>query len=418
MLKGSVICAPAFLVTYCACMLAGPSPAAAAESIPGEILQAVSAPRIAPPTEWTFGPDSAAGISPTCGLVGVDLRKATESRPVQNFPLLTGKSTADARARTQILVKLQRMAVDADGAARAYHPADPTGRSVCEKVVRGSQVSLRGICALDHIANAGVRIFKGTDEIPHLTEFDRREPDGTITKHRLQNPLYESTWRDFWPLAAARKVASADIPLDRVVLYSSQQNVSALFKTRIIPFQNGLPCVQGAREAAPGYFVSETAPMKTDRPSGNRCDASQYRESTKIPYFVIPDGLFENIGVGDVAIGYAKTDGGDRMVRGIVGDIGPKHSLGEASIAFNQKLRNDLTIPMNSRDTNRLDIDLSNKEGPAGIKSMFVLLLGNTAKQLKGNYSAENIDRVARMALQTFKGEDRLRACVNDLDNK
>ena len=418
MLRGSVVRASALLITYQILVLAGASPASAAESVPPDILQAVSAPKIVPPTDWTFGPDSTAATSPACDLVGVDLLKATESKSVQTFPLLTGKSTAEAKARTQILVKLQRMAVDADGAARAYHPADPTGRSVCEKVVRGSQVTFRGICALDHIANAGVRIFKGTAEVPYLIEVERKEPDGTTTKHNIHNPLYESTWRDFWPLAAARKVLNADIPLDRVVLYSSQQNVSAVFKTRIIPFQNGLPCVQGARDAAPGYFVSETAPMKTDRAPTNQCDASQYRESTKIPYFVIPDGLFDNISVGDVAIGYAKTDGEDRIVRGIVGDIGPKHSFGEASIAFNQKLRNDSKIPMNSVDADRLDSDLSDNAHPAGIKSMFVLLLGDTAKQLKGNYSAENIDRIARLALQTFKGESRLRACVNDLDKK
>ncbi len=416
--RRSVIRASALLVVHQISVLAWPSPASAAESIPPDILQAVSAPKIVPPTAWTFGPDSAEATSPACDLVGVDLQKATESKPVQTFPLLTGKSTAEAKARTQILVKLPRMAVDADGAARAYHPADPTGRSVCEKVVQGSQVALRGICALDHIANAGVRIFKGTVEIPYLVEYQRNEPDGTITKHNLHNPQYESTWRDFWPLAAARKVVNANIPFDQVVLYSSQQNVSALFKTKIFPFQNGLPCVQGARDAAPGYFVSETAPTKTDHASTNQCDANRYRESTKIPYFVIPDGLFTNIRVGDVAIGYAKTDGGDRIVRGIVGDIGPKHSFGEASIAFNQKLRDDSTIPMNSIDTDRLDTDLSDKGHSAGIKSMFVLLLGDTAKQLKENYSADNIDRVARLTLQTFKGEARLRACVDDQDKR
>lgn len=417
--RGSVIRASALLV---ACQIivvpAGPAPASAAESIPSDILQAVSAPRTVPATKWTFGPDSSAATSPACDLVGVDLQKATESKPVQTFPLLTGKSTAEAKARTQILVRLPRMAVDADGAARAYHPADPTGRSVCEQVVQGSQVALRGICALDHIANAGVRIFKGTVEVPYLVEYLLKEPDGELSKHNLQNPQYESTWRNFWPLVAAKKVINANIPPDQVVLYSSQQNVSVLFKTKIFPFKDDRPCVQESGDAAPGYFVSQTAPLKTDRSSANQCDASQYRESTGIPYFVIPDGLFANIAVGDVAIGYARTDGGDRIVRGIVGDIGPKHSFGEASIAFNQKLRDDSAIAMNSVDTDRLDTDLSGKGHPAGIKSMFVLLLGDTAKLLKENYSADNVDRVARQALQTFKGEDRLRACIDELDKR
>ena len=276
--RGSVIRASALLVVCQMSVLAGPSPASAAESIPSDILEAVSAPKIVPATNWTFGPNSAAATSPACDLVGVDLQKATEGNPVETFPLLTGKSAAEAKARTQILVKLPHMAVDADGAARAYHPADPTGRSVCEKVIQGSQVTLRGICALDHIANAGVRIFKGTVEVPHRLEYLRKEPDGELTKHNLQNPQYELTWRNFWPLAAAGKVAKANIPPDQVVLYSSQQNVSALFKTKIFPFKGDLPCVQGSRDPAPGYFVSQTAPLKTDRSSTNQCDASQYRE--------------------------------------------------------------------------------------------------------------------------------------------
>lgn len=418
MFKGSVIRASALLVVCQISAHAGPSPASAAESIPSDILKAVSAPKIGPATTWTFGPDSSAPTGPACDLVGVDLQNATEGKPVETFPLLTGKSTAEAKARTQILVKLPHMAVDADGAARSYHPADPTGRSVCEKVVQGNQVTLRGICALDHIANAGVRIFNGTVEIPHRHAYLLKEPDGKSTEHNLLNPQYESTWRKLWPLVAAKKVISANIPLDQVVLYSSEQNVSAVFKTKIFPFKNDRPCVQESGDAAPGYFVSQTAPLKTDRSSANQCDARQYRESTKIPYFVIPGGLFDNIAVGDVAIGYAKTDGGDRIVRGIVGDIGPKRSFGEASIAFNQKLRNDSTIAMNSSDTDRLDTDLSHNEHPAGIKSMFVLLLGGTAKQLKENYSADNIDRVAGQALQTFKGEARLRACADDLDKR
>ncbi len=73
---------------------------------------------------------------------------------------------------------------------------------------------------------------------------------------------------------------------------------------------------------------------------------------------------------------------------------------------------------MNSLDTDRLDTDLSDNAHRAGIKSMFVLLLGDTAKQLKENYSADNIERVAGLALQTFKGEARLRACADDLDKR
>ena len=249
-----------------------------------------------PANQWTFGPNLAAATSPACDLVGVDLQKATEGNPVETFSLLTGKSATEAKARTQILVKLPHMAVDADGAVRAYHPADPTGRSVCEKVDPGERGDLaRDLRTRSH-RQCRSQNFQGhrrstpPSRVP--TERTRRcIEQNTTSKIRST----ESTWRKFWPLAAAGKVAKANIPSDQVVLYSSQQNVSALFKTKIFPFKGDLPCVQGSRDPAPGYFVSQTAPLKTDHSSSNQCDTSQYRESTQIPYFVIPEGLFDNI---------------------------------------------------------------------------------------------------------------------------
>jgi Fungal chitosanase of glycosyl hydrolase group 75 len=400
-------------------LLGAPSPGAAGETIPPDILAAVSATKPVPPTIWTFGPDQAADISPDCNLTAVDLLKQTEKKPPQTFSLLTEKSSADATARTQILVQFPRMSVDADGAARAYHPDDPFGRGICEKVTQGNKVSFRGVCALDRIANAGVRIFNGAVEVPYLVEADKTEADGTVTKRNVYNPQYETTWNELWPRAAKKQIASADLPLDRVALYSSELNAAAVFKTKIIPFRDGLPCTQGPDDPAPGYFVSETAPLAGTSPTpDNLCRPALYRDSTEIPYVVIPEGLFENISVGDIAIGYAKTTGQPRIIRGIVGDIGPKYSFGEASIAFNQQLRNDLTAPMNSIEADRLDTNLSESGDHKGIESMFVLFLGKTAPLLNGDYSAVNIDQVAARAIETFKGESRLSACAGELDKR
>ena len=68
--------------------------------------------------------------------------------------------TASAPAPKQMLVRIQRLSVDADGSERAYHPEDPSGRGVCTRE-RGpdGKEKLTGICALDAFSSGGLRLY-------------------------------------------------------------------------------------------------------------------------------------------------------------------------------------------------------------------------------------------------------------------
>src|SRR5262249_54749423 len=69
-------------------------------------------------------------------------------------------------APKQVLARITRLRVDADGSARSYHPEDPDGEGVCKEVSQASgTTTLQGICALDDISNAGIRLFVGSERI-------------------------------------------------------------------------------------------------------------------------------------------------------------------------------------------------------------------------------------------------------------
>lgn len=186
-----------------------------------------------------------------------------------------------------------------------------------------------------------------------------------------------------------------------------------------MPFDGNFPCVRDAKSGAGGYFVAATTERKGERARKDRCDASRYLDASKVPFFVVPIGLFSSVGIGDIAVGYAQTTAGPRLALGVVGDLGPSHKLGESSIAFNQTLLNEIEPPMNVRGVDKLDIDLKEEKGKGGIQEMFVLALPKTASLFKSDYSPANVERVARSALRRWDGGSdetaRLADCVDSM---
>lgn len=93
----------------------------------------------------------------------------------------------------------------------------------------------------------------------------------------------------------------------------------------------GNPVVQGEKDPAPGYFISRTAYEKSDFRAS---DPRRYLDAETIPYIVVPPQVRK--GVRGVVLGckgeIINTRTG-RSVVAVVGDIGPKSKIGEASIA-------------------------------------------------------------------------------------
>ena len=354
-----------------------------------------------------------AGIDVGCGLQPVSLVE-TRAEEKRRFHLLVDPVRSTPIEPREFFAKLNRLTVDIDGSGRAYHPEDPNGTGVCVEQKEHRATSLRGVCALAPLSSAEVRIYRGDRQVRPF-ENGKRNPD------------FAATWSDLWLAIKSRQLNRIDLKgtlgdaeaEKEALFYSREKNAAVVFDTEIIPFRDGYPC-QHEDDAYRGYFVAATT-LRQSRTGvarkANVCDGSRFLDALHVPFVVIPEKVFKNISVGDVAIGYAKIGQTDRMVFGIVGDTGPVGQIGEASIAFVNKLLNQSQEPMNSGAVNKLDIDLEKREAEyRDISSMAVLVIGNTSQLLNGNYSPANIERVGKKALAKWSarsGRRRLLSCVN-----
>ena len=325
---------------------------------------------------------------------------------------------ADSAAPKEMLVRISRLSVDADGSERAYHPDDPSGRGVCtrEKGPDGKE-KLAGICALDAFSSGGLRLYRDTTLIPLMTKVDGKN---------VLNADFDREWKSVWPQVREKKLkafaleslTSRSVPAFYYLFYDKARKTTALFKNNIIPTDRaGYPCLRGAESRYPGYFVAATT-LQTNgaKPRGDGCTPSSFIDAEVVPFFVLPHAATGRIGIGDIVIGHLKTTQGERLVYGFAADIGPAGQFGEASYAFARLLRADIPeAPMNVIDVYKADI------GPAWLRangaSLSILALGGTKALLRGDYSKENIERVGREEFAKWNGGNgaptrRLNACV------
>ena len=375
------------------CLLAAISAApASADMPPLDLLRTIAGrlegrvPTPPPPTAITFTPESGAA-SETCGLSPhtMTLSRGTFAR--RYAVLLDRKGTAPR----DLFAIVNRVTVDADGSARAYHPDDPEGAGICRKVAGANgAVALEGVCALDKFSSGRLYLFRGAD--------------------KLQKPDLAPAYAEIWPLIRDRKLKPVSLsevvpeaPKNYHFFHWREKNLTAFFKRTIIPLtKDGYPCVHDAASRAPGYFVAATSLTHEGRPvRADGCAPAHYIDAEEVPFFVLPGGPLGDMKIGDVVIARLQAGGADRLAFGIAADIGPIHNFGEASIAFNQALLGKSgEIAMNVRDVWALDI--ANK--PVG-----VLVLGGTRHLFKGDYSRANVEAVARAAFARWGGADPLR---------
>lgn len=93
----------------------------------------------------------------------------------------------------------------------------------------------------------------------------------------------------------------------------------------------GSPHVQGRDDPAPGHYVSTTAMID---PRYAAHDPRRYVNSETVPFIVLPSNFPVKVSLGTkVRVTYQ-----GKTADGIYADIGPRFSLGEASIAMANKL--------------------------------------------------------------------------------
>jgi hypothetical protein len=339
-----------------------------------------------PKTSIAFAAEAVAA-SEACGLVphAMTLSRGSFAR---SYSVLLDKNAGTPR---NLFATVNRVTVDADGSARAYHPEDPEGAGICSKAAGpDGRTKLDGVCALDKFSSGRLYLFRGAD--------------------KLQKPDLAPAYAEIWPLIRDRVLKSIslsalvpDAPKNYHFFHWREKNLTAFFKRSIIPLTNdGYPCVHDRNSRAPGYFVAATTLTHEGRPvRADGCAPAHYIDAEEVPFFVLPGGPLGEMKIGDVVIARMKAGGADRLAFGIAADIGPIHNFGEASIAFNQALLGKTgEIAMNVRDVWALDI---------ANKPVNVLVLGGTRHLFRGDYSRANVEAVARAAFARWGGPDPLR---------
>jgi hypothetical protein len=385
--------------------LLGGACSAAADPPPDELLDAIfpvlrgkslPAPKVVNSFLGRRPPDA------TCGMARTDLVQS-KGRANRIFELLTDPKPDPKNGPQDMLIRLQTLAIDADGSRHAYHPLDPFGNH-CTSPIDDPK---SGICAIDVISNAEI----------HLYEHSRRiSPyDGKPGK---PNPAFLTAWEALWSEISARNDKWVDLqpyfgertPKDVRLYYSKQTDRAVTFDTDIIPFKGNFPCQH--KDSRGEYFVAATTKRETaaENSEDDACSTADYFDSMQIPFIVLPPA-FGQIKIGDIAIGFAVINGSQRMVFGVVGDEGPQRQIGEASIAFAQQLRGSSDVIKNVNQADALQLEA----GSSRVAALGFLVLGGTASMFGSVYSRQNIELVARTAFQNWSSNNprRLQDCMS-----
>jgi hypothetical protein len=396
-----------------------PVQASAQDVPPREVLDKIISqlPHPLPPAKISFQPIASAGADDACRMQNFNMvLKREDASTANKYSVLLNRQPDGAPAvPNQLLAMITRLAVDADGSERAYHPEDPYGKGVCDRRMdAGGRVALSGVCALDSMAPSGIRVFL-EGERAKLVDPSKPPKEGVVS--------FADSWKDIWPLIRDRKLKSHDLksvaanaPGGYNMFYWKERKLTALTKRAIIPSTNdGYPCVRGSESRNPGYFIAATTLTRPGAMRADGCEPSSFIDAADVPFFVLPGGNFGHIEIGDIVIGYLKSGRTERVAFGVAGDAGPIEQFGEGSIAFNQILLGKAGEPViNVRDVNALDIDSDFLKGENATLS--ILVLGGTKKRLNGNYTRENIERIGREELARWNGgerlTERLNACV------
>ena len=165
--------------------------------------------------------------------------------------------------------------------------------------------------------------------------------------------------------------------------------------------KDGKPAVQGQGDPKPGFYVSTTAlknPGKNvDKPEGQL-------DSNTVPFIVIPgkwNKKFHNIGLGDVAVVYRKSNAKTEFA--VIGDAGPGNKLGEGSVALHQTLGNDPFI-----------VKSGVRRAGKGIGSrdvMYVIFPGSRTSMTA--FTPAAIRTKGKELLGNFGGEQQLKNCAD-----
>jgi hypothetical protein len=255
--------------------------------------------------------------------------------------------------------------VNTDGASRSYHPADPQGRSL----------------ALNNIVNA-ITGAKEADGTPIACAPKR----GACFMRYIR--AFERARDSRWATSGAPQVSTR---------YIIPWRMDPALGRRV-------PCTIASGPFA-GFFVSQTSFIVD--PSKSECSQDRYLDAMAFNAAVLPGGVNwssqdRRAAIGDLVVVRAPATG--RIAYAILGDAGPRKSIGEVTIALAAQLRGQ-TVPANASYQQIRALALRDGQ--------YLIFPGTDVRRsIPGAVSQSEIDRLGREIFQRWGGEARLAQCA------
>lgn len=265
-------------------------------------------------------------------------------------------SSVPALANARPLLFITSLKVNTDGTKISYHQNDVTGQRCASDLGAGP-------CAINNIRNA-------------------------FRNHKR-------------PVADFETVRDAGYPVDQTWQVLSPSIIEKDKRT-------GKPCI-----SADGYLVSITADVAVNGGFARQgdCDQSKWIDALSVPALVVP-GQSEFLAMGTVKrsiVVALSPSSSKRVVAGIVGDVGPRDELGEASVAMNRTLNGlpDTELPKHRRD--------AIERFQAG-RTAVLVFPGETAR-LARPITPQRVAEAGSDVLTKFGGVEKLYGCIrNEVD--
>jgi hypothetical protein len=254
--------------------------------------------------------------------------------------------------------------VNTDGASRSYHPRDPQGRTL----------------ALNNIVNAITGAWDANGR-----PINCAPKRGACYMRYVR--AFEGARDSQWATAGSPRVVTRNI-----------------IPWRLDPRLNRpVPCTIQSGPYS-GFFVSQTS-FIADRSKGE-CSQERYLDAMTFNAAVLPGGANwtsqgRRAAIGDLVVVRSPTTG--RLAYAVLGDAGPRRSLGEASIALVAHLRGQTVAPNASYQQIRR---LALQDG------QYLIFPGTDIRRSdRGAITQGDIDEAGRRLFDRWGGVARLRSC-------
>jgi hypothetical protein len=289
--------------------------------------------------------------------------------------------------------------------------AQPPQIGCAKSIAHAQQVSGRGqvtVWAADGAYFFTSHMFVNADGAP-----DAYKPDRKGLSYVCDGAVAFENNRCVWPESNPDWQSRCNAAFDQAVAANWQGDHMCVFGWRMKGGRQlggsnvgGAPLIQGARDPAPGNYVSTTSMTIAGAPEESQ---RRYVNSREIPFFVLSRKLREVTGAklgSSSSVGVVYRPSTDAIVYAVFADVGPSWQIGEGSIALHYALGGDPISKIGG-------VDRAKRNMTDDIVYV-VLPRAMAAGSLDHGAFRAEIAAMASAAFKVWGGREKLKLCLEE----